>query len=171
MSGEGDTPVLLAYDGSDDARHAIEVAGALLGARRALVLHVYQPFVELLVGDDLELPGSVAAQAAEASRMDQEEAEAAAAEGVQIAREAGLDANGVVVKGSMSVWPTILDVADGHDASAVVTGSRGRTGLSRVLGSVSAGVVHHCRRPVLVVPPAAATAASERRATAEAAAG
>lgn len=154
MTAAGDRPLLLAYDGSGDARRAIEAAVALLGARRALVVHVYQPFVELLTGGDLELPKAIAAEAAEGARLDREEAEATATEGVEVARAAGLEAAGLVVKGSMSVWPTILEVADEHDVCAVVTGSRGRSGVSRVLGSVSTGVVHHCERPVLVVPPA-----------------
>ena len=146
--------MLFAYDGSDDARRALEVAAALLETRRAVVLHVYQPFVELLVGGDLELPKAIGAEAAEAARMDREEAEAVAAEGAEVARAAGLEATGLVATGSMNVWPTIVDVADEHDARAVVMGSRGLSGVSRVLGSVSTGVVHHCERPVLVVPPA-----------------
>lgn len=147
--------MLVAYDGSDDARRALEVASALLETRRALVLHVYQPFVELLMGGDLELPKAIAAEAAETARTDREEAEAVSAEGAEVARAAGFEPTGLVAEGSMSVWPTIVEVADEHDACAVVMGSRGLSGVSRVLGSVSNGVVHHCERPVVVVPPAA----------------
>jgi nucleotide-binding universal stress UspA family protein len=46
-----------------------------------------------------------------------------------------------------------VETAEERDAAAVVVGSRGLTALrSAVLGSVSYGVVHHCKRPVLVVP-------------------
>jgi hypothetical protein len=38
-----DGPLLLCYDGSDDAKHAIEHAGRLLGGREALVVTVWQP--------------------------------------------------------------------------------------------------------------------------------
>lgn len=159
----GDRPVLLAYDGSDDARDAIQAIASLLGRAEALVAHVYQPLVELLAGGDVELPDSIATEAAEAGRMDREEAEATAAEGCKLARSAGLDATALVAKGSGSVWPTLLTLADAHDARLVVTGSRGLSGFSRVLGSVSAGVLHHCHRPVLVVPPSASASAGGRR--------
>src|SRR5918992_3718125 len=38
-----DGPLLLCYDGSEDAKHAIEHAGSLLGGRDALVVTVWQP--------------------------------------------------------------------------------------------------------------------------------
>src|SRR3954453_11842995 len=38
-----DGPLLLCYDGSEDAKHAIEHAGRLLGERDALVVTVWQP--------------------------------------------------------------------------------------------------------------------------------
>jgi nucleotide-binding universal stress UspA family protein len=52
-----------------------------------------------------------------------------------------------------SIWETIIAVADEVDADLVVTGSRGLGRLrSLLLGSVSDGLLHHCRRPTLVVP-------------------
>jgi hypothetical protein len=38
-----DGPVLICYDGSDDARHAITSTAALLASRRALVVAVWEP--------------------------------------------------------------------------------------------------------------------------------
>src|SRR5918994_1464992 len=38
-----DGPLLLCYDGSEDAKHAIEHAGRVLGGRDALVVTVWQP--------------------------------------------------------------------------------------------------------------------------------
>jgi nucleotide-binding universal stress UspA family protein len=47
----------------------------------------------------------------------------------------------------------ILDRADAIDADLIVTGSHGRTGLTRaVLGSVVESLLHRSRRPMLVVP-------------------
>jgi hypothetical protein len=40
---ENDRPVLICYDGSDDARRAIAVAGGLVPARRAVVVDVGPP--------------------------------------------------------------------------------------------------------------------------------
>lgn len=46
----------------------------------------------------------------------------------------------------------ILDLADELDVGLILVGSRGRGRVGRLLlGSVSEGVVHHARRPVLVV--------------------
>ncbi len=36
-------PILIAYDGSDDAQHAIDHAAAMLGGADAVVLYVRQP--------------------------------------------------------------------------------------------------------------------------------
>jgi universal stress protein E len=49
----------------------------------------------------------------------------------------------------------ILRRAEADAAGLVVVGTRGRSGVSDVLGSVSAAVVRRSRTPVLLVPPAA----------------
>jgi nucleotide-binding universal stress UspA family protein len=47
---------------------------------------------------------------------------------------------------------TIVDIAERHDAAAIVLGSRGLTGVRSVsVGSVSNAVVHHANRPTLVI--------------------
>jgi nucleotide-binding universal stress UspA family protein len=75
-----------------------------------------------------------------------------AEEGVHIAREAGLAAEPMAVEANGPVWKTVTETADRNDATAIVMGSRGLTGLrSMLLGSVSSAVVHHSDRPVLVV--------------------
>jgi nucleotide-binding universal stress UspA family protein len=74
-------------------------------------------------------------------------------EGVALAGSAGFEVEGLSERATGPVWRTILDIADRYDCAAIVVGSRGLTGISAALGSVSNGVVHHSRRPVLVVPP------------------
>ena len=99
-------PVLLCFDGSDDARRAIERA-----------------------------------------------AERLTAEGVEVARAAGFDAAPLCLRSDQRVWPAIVRLAEERRARAVVVGSRGLSKVgSMLLGSVSNGVVHHCRQPSLVVP-------------------
>ena len=54
---------------------------------------------------------------------------------------------------AVTVWRAILEVAEEMNAAVVVVGARGRSGLgSALLGSVSYGVAHNGKRPVLIVP-------------------
>jgi nucleotide-binding universal stress UspA family protein len=51
-----------------------------------------------------------------------------------------------------NVWAAVLAVARDRDASTIVVGSRGLSGLkSAVLGSVSSGLLAHSEVPVLLV--------------------
>ncbi len=55
---------------------------------------------------------------------------------------------------AITVWRTILELAEEEAADLIVLGSRGRSGIkSMVLGSVSYGVLHNSERPLLIVPP------------------
>jgi nucleotide-binding universal stress UspA family protein len=146
-----DGPLVLCYDGSEDASHAIQHAGELFAGRRALVVTVWRPAVGL---GGLGVAGETAGMV-DFFELDQVAAEHGARvadEGVRIARDAGLDADPLVIKATGSVWKAILETADQHDAASIVMGSRGLTGLrSMLLGSVSNGVVHHAERPALVI--------------------
>lgn len=142
-------PVLIAYDGSEGARHAIDVAGPLLAGRRALVACVW--------GMPLEL--RVVYRAAAPLIYDEDVARSQAAEiaeeGCRRALATGLDAVPTTAHATIGgTWQTLLALADEQDADLIVLGSRGVGGLRAItLGSVSHGVVQHARRPVLVVPP------------------
>jgi nucleotide-binding universal stress UspA family protein len=145
-----DGPLLLCYDGSEDAGHAIQRAGELFANRRALVVTVWQPTVA---------PGSLgfseAAGMVDFVQLDRSAAEDGARladEGVRIAREAGLRAEPIAVEAAGPVWRTIVEIADREFAATIVMGSRGLTGLrAMLLGSVSSAVVHHADRPTLIV--------------------
>lgn len=146
-------PVLIAYDGSDFAKAAIaDAARQLAPGRAALVLSVIQPleaipFLGLAAGAPDE-------QAVDSITADTESgADQVAEEGTHLAREAGLDATALVEIGT-PVWQRIVEVADEREASLIVLGSRGRSGLAYVLlGSVAAAVVQHSKRTVMVVHP------------------
>jgi nucleotide-binding universal stress UspA family protein len=63
-----------------------------------------------------------------------------------------MDAEPVPVEASGPIWKSIVEAGAAHDASAIVLGSRGLTGLrAMLLGSVSNAVVHHAGRPTLVI--------------------
>jgi nucleotide-binding universal stress UspA family protein len=143
--------ILICYDGSEDARYAIERAGDLLRSRHALVLTAWQPIAG---GDILAWSGATVSviNSVEVDRAAAEDAGRVANEGVRIAKEAGLEAEPVAIEATGPVWKTILEIAEKQDAAAVVMGSRGLTGVrSILLGSVSRAVVHHADRPTLVV--------------------
>lgn len=153
MGGENtDGPVLLCYDGSEGSRRAITVAGEELGSRRAMVLNVWESWVAeapALAGASAGVRG----MAAELDEVADAQSSDRTAEGVQVAESAGFDAEGVSERATGPTWKAVLDTAVEHSCAALVVGSRGLTGISAALGSVSNGVVHHSRRPVLVVPP------------------
>jgi nucleotide-binding universal stress UspA family protein len=150
-ASSADGPLLLCFDGSDDARRAIERAGALFAGRRALVVTVWQPIADL---DSFAWTGATATpvDVVELNRATAEDGDRVADEGVRVALAAGLKAEPYPVEESGSVWHTIVEIADRQDAAAIVMGSRGLTGVrSMLLGSVSSAVLHHADRPTLVI--------------------
>jgi len=163
-------PVILCYDGSDDAAVAIERAAELFPDRPAVVLaawpRAHTQFIyawpNMVIPEDLEdLDGAAAAAAVEL-----------ADKGAALARAAGLEAEPLAARADGPLWQTILEVAEQRDAAVIVLGSRGLGGIkSFVLGSVSSAVVHHATRPTLVVrhgvPAALAGVGAEEREHAE----
>jgi nucleotide-binding universal stress UspA family protein len=148
-------PILLCYDGSDAAKHAIEVARAVTGANRpATVLHLWEPPAGLMMADAFGgIPTWTAEQMGEVDAVVRERAGRRLADGVRLAKELGFDVQGRLEASPESDWRAILEIADELDASLIVLGSRGlSTVASAILGSVSNAVVHHAKRPVLVVP-------------------
>jgi len=146
--------ILIAYDGSKHARHAIEVAAKRL-AGPAMVLHVLCPAPRAPLATDAMAGAMIDEEAfAERERQQRGQAETLAAEGARLAQEAGLQAEPLVVEEvSHRVWRAIVDVAEERDAQMIVLGHRGGNGLRTSLpGSVSRGVVAHSLRPVVVVP-------------------
>jgi nucleotide-binding universal stress UspA family protein len=145
---------LLCFDGSGDAAAAIAKAGELLGPRPAVVLSVWEPVrvwepwdpatiisapLDRLLGKELDLDQIVA-------ELARDKAERGA-----LARAAGFEATARVARGK--TWEAICRAADELDAEPIVIGSRGLgRAQSALLGSVSAAVIAHAKRVVLVGP-------------------
>jgi nucleotide-binding universal stress UspA family protein len=146
--------LLIAYDGSPDARSAVEHAGELLPGEAATILVVWEPFVELMAhtGAGFSLaPDMVDFQAIDTAN--EHAARQRADEGVELARAAGLDPVARVRAQEKTISHAIVAEAREVDARAIVMGTRGLTGVkSLLLGSVSHGVLQHVDRPVVVVP-------------------
>jgi nucleotide-binding universal stress UspA family protein len=150
--------ILICFDGSSPAIHAIEVARSITGERPALVLHVWDTPANLVGPDPFGATGSFSgSQLVELEAVSLERAKRTTDYGVELARNAGFAAEGRLERSGASVWRAVLDVAEELDAELIVLGSRGHSLVeSALLGSVSNALVHHARRPVLVVPPAPA---------------
>lgn len=137
--------ILIATDGSDSAHDAVEF-GLQLAAEHgasAYVVHVVQP-VDVMPYSNFAyvapaVPHQVDEQDLEPLRVAQE-----------IAGREGVPVETQVLKG----YPVeeIVAYADGIDADLIVIGSHGYGAFkSALLGSVSRGVLHESRRPVLIV--------------------
>ena len=158
--------VLICYDGSADAKAAIEQAGELFAGHPATVLSVWEPFVEVLARTPAALGmASGIGNVDQIDKASRETAEQAAREGADLAGTAGLNAQPRVCARVSSVANAILSEADDVGASAIVLGSRGLGGLSSLLvGSVSHAVIQHADRAVVIVPsPHVARARARKR--------
>jgi nucleotide-binding universal stress UspA family protein len=153
----GMTRLLIGFDGSDPAKRAVRHAARLLPGAQAVVATVYVSPVSLVgaagvarvVLPDHVIQGGISRLQHEAH----EEAQALVRTGVELAREAGLQAEGVVISGEGGSWRPLLQAAADREADLVVTGTRGLGGFARTaLGSTSDGLLHHARLPILVVP-------------------
>jgi nucleotide-binding universal stress UspA family protein len=147
-------PVLVAYDGSEGAKHALQEAARLFEGHELIVASVGRSVAGVGAAGVVGLPAGVAGEAV--ARLDEEvtqEVEATAAEGAGLADAAGARARSVGTLSAGGPWSALLRLADDYDVAAVVVGSRGRSqAAGLVLGSVSAALVHRSTRPVVVVP-------------------
>jgi nucleotide-binding universal stress UspA family protein len=150
-------PVLFAYDGSDHAKAAIEHAGAVLEHGPAVVATAWTTFEGAAPAALLALPGDMVREGTQAlDEAGRETAAGLAAEGAELARAAGFDAEPRAEASSGPFFAALIRLAEELDARVIVAGSRGRSALrAAVLGSVSTGLLHHTHRPVLVVRDAA----------------
>ena len=134
--------ILIATDGSETARAAIEAGVELAAENHADIVFVH-------VTSLLELaPETNAPEAPE--RIPRTETDAALCEAVERAREHGITANPELLIGYAP--KQIVRLARDIDADLIVVGSRGLGRVkSAVLGSTSREVLAKADRPVMVV--------------------
>jgi nucleotide-binding universal stress UspA family protein len=154
--------ILICYDGSADAEAAIAVAGQMMAGHPATVLTIWEPLSEVFA----RTPAGIGLMAGLGDSADVDEetrkaAELTADQGAELARPSGFDASPRTRPQVGSVADTIVGQADAANATVIVMGTRGRTGLESLLGSVSHAVVQRADRAVMVVPSPAV--AAERR--------
>jgi nucleotide-binding universal stress UspA family protein len=145
-------PTLFCFDGSDGSRAALRAASRQLRPGPAIVLTVWETVALRMASQAFAVSAPIDNEA-ELDGQEEAAARAAAEEGAALARDHGWDAEPRLAMIWSTTWGAIVDVADELDASLVVCGTRGLSGVrGLVLGSVSGAVLHHARRPVLVAP-------------------
>jgi nucleotide-binding universal stress UspA family protein len=148
--------ILIGYDGSDAAAHAISAAGRLFPGEEVAVVTLWSSIRSAARSARLALPNDMIARGVD--NLDEaaiDEARMTAEAGARQASAAGLQAVASPVCAKGSAWQALLDEADARDARVIIVGSRGRSQIrAALLGSVATGVLNHSRRPVLVVPGA-----------------
>jgi nucleotide-binding universal stress UspA family protein len=136
--------IVVGTDGSDRSLVAVEHA-AQLAERCGSELHVVQgcgtPILVSPYGGDttgVHLPDLMAAVAESLVPLQRQLESRGLTVHAHVLPEGGADA--------------VLDLAQSIEADLIVVGSRGMTGIRRVLGSVGSTVAHHAHCAVLIVP-------------------
>ncbi|WP_067673592.1 universal stress protein [Nocardia miyunensis] len=148
--------MLIAYDGSENAKRAVEYAGRFLAAPKAVVLTAWEPMVRqtarLSGMSGVVQPEWVSDE--EIEDIAYVDARQVNAEGVRLAKLSGLNAEPRTAECTSTIWNAIVDVADDLNVDIIVAGTRGATGIRALLhSSVAEAVLKHCHRPILLVPP------------------
>ncbi|MBW9141292.1 MAG: universal stress protein [Candidatus Aramenus sp.] len=136
--------ILVAYDGSDNSKRALNVAIELASKYSAKLDVVEVVDSTIFAGAGIApVPGEVIESVYNKAKSDVEEAKKQAA-------SKGVNAEGVVLEGEPA--GAILDYATKNKVDLIVTGSRGLSTFKRILlGSVSTRIVQEAKIPVLVV--------------------
>jgi nucleotide-binding universal stress UspA family protein len=152
-------PILIGYDGSPASRHAVSEAGALLAGHPALVVVVWKQGIAFELQELPTVAGLPGAPVDVRTALEIEDAlyersRRLAEQGAQIAREAGFQAESLVVADEVDVTiaETLVKMARERDAQAIVVGAHGHGRMSEILlGSTSRDVIRRATCPVVVV--------------------
>jgi nucleotide-binding universal stress UspA family protein len=143
--------ILIATDGSDGAREAVEFGLELAAehAAKVFVVHV-APAVDVVPWSGFGMTPAAPHAVTDRDR-------AALDDALQSAEERGISARVELLSGN--AVDEIVAFADSHAVDLIVIGSRGHGAIaSAMLGSVSLGVLRETRRPVLIVRAASVPA-------------
>lgn len=139
--------ILVAVDGSENARRAVEVASVIAKKNDAdlTILHVMNIPSAAFTGD---FPFPLYMVEEEAKREGEKFVESASS----VARRGEIKAKLEIVEGMDSPVKAIIDYSDKNEIDLIVVGTRGLGSFKRLLlGSVASGLVHYAHCSVLVV--------------------
>ena len=147
-SGEKFSKVVVAFDGSEDSVKAVRLASSLASefGSEVIIAHVFSsPAVGFGAASGMPIPDYPALDEAREGS-----AKEILSRGLKLASDMGMKARGELIK-APSVVEALVDFAKNEDASLIVVGTRGMTGIKKlIIGSVSSGLVNHAPCPVLV---------------------
>ncbi len=144
--------ILLCFDGSDQSKHAVGVAGELFPGAQAHVLNVWEP-IERIVARYAVLAPFMGEELGAADDSAQAESSATAAAGVELAAAAGLHASAHTARLVTTVWEAVLEVAAALDADVIITGTRSLHGVREIVSNtLSHSLIQHSPRAVLAIP-------------------
>ncbi len=139
--------IVVGVDGSPDGQAAVAWCAEMAGGLDAEVVAVYALPPLLQVVPPTPPPSAPVYYSDETRRQLQEHLE----EWCAPLRAAGVPYQAILAEGAPA--PTLLQVADDHDAALLVVGRSGKSGFAELLlGSVTHHLSHHATRPVVVVP-------------------
>jgi nucleotide-binding universal stress UspA family protein len=150
------SPLIIAIDGTPSSERAIRDAAALLGPRRALVVVVWKAGLGFEL---LELPTATIGlppapidirTALEIDERTSENARRLAEQGAELARQLGLEAEGLSVAEDpdITVAETLVRLAREREAQALVVAPHRHGAMA--LGTTSRDVVRHAPCPVVI---------------------
>jgi nucleotide-binding universal stress UspA family protein len=145
--------LIICYDGSEEARDALNFAAELFPGARALIVTIWMPVAEEALSPAARPP---AADLSETNESQERAARELAKEGARRASAGGLVAEPLALHATGPIWLAIDALAEGQDARLIVCGTR-RSGLRSALpGNLATALVSNASRAVLVVPSAKA---------------
>jgi nucleotide-binding universal stress UspA family protein len=152
VSTHASPTILVCYDGSDRAAHAITVAGQLFPGATATILHIWEP-VEHIVARYAVLTPYLGEEIDSADEGVEKQSTTVAQAGAKLAQDAGLNATAHSESVTTTIWEAVIDAATKLDADVIVTGTRGLHGVREVLvGTLSHALLQHSELPVLAIP-------------------
>ena len=157
MTASSDRVVLIAYDGSRQAKRAVAFVSDFIREERVILLTAWQT-ARIQANRASGLSGLVEPNWDSENMVEDPcltDARNFAFEGAELAKENGMEnTESYLVEYTTSVWIAITKAAEQLDADLIVTGTHGRTGFQELMHpSVADRVLKHGHRPVLIVPP------------------
>ncbi|NOJ30170.1 MAG: hypothetical protein DA328_08405 [Nitrososphaeraceae archaeon] len=148
--------IVVPVDGSENSRHAAKYAidiGSRYNSQVILMNIIYSPLnTEYSNLSGFVTPSQIERLAEKAKDEAEKEFEKIIKDNKENIDFDKADVKTEVVSTSISVYSTILEYVKKEDVDLIVMGSRGRTGLKKILlGSTSSGVVTYAECPVMII--------------------